>query len=269
MQALLRTLLRCFEDPAMIHTKIIPWSCPVPSFGDYSDAIVATIGLNPSKREFVDPLGIELVGSSRRLQTLTSLGITRWGNAKARHVDSIIESCRAYFCRNPYDRWFRVLDELVSGTGASYYSPSSSLCHLDLIPFATAVRWTELSTKQRTMLLALAGDTLGLILRDSSIRLIVLNGMTVVSSLQQISDATLTRTPMREWTLPRRCGRGVVGYAFRGTMTRIGGVDLQRSICVLGLNHNIQSSFGVTRRVKAAIGRWIENMTTTVIHATS
>jgi hypothetical protein len=61
---------------------------------------------------------------------------------------------------------------------------------------------------------------------------------------------------MDDWTLPRRNG-GVRGHAFRGTVTNIGPVSLDRELLVLGFNHNIQSSFGVTRSVKSAISNWI------------
>jgi hypothetical protein len=45
--------------------------------------------------------------------------------------------------------------------------------------------------------------------------------------------------------------------AFRGTLTQLSGVDLERSIVVLGYNHNLQSSFGVTTSVKKAIAKWV------------
>jgi hypothetical protein len=56
---------------------VIPWSSPVPYFGSPSSAIIGTVGLNPSNREFVDSSGNELDGPARRFHTLNSLGLAR------------------------------------------------------------------------------------------------------------------------------------------------------------------------------------------------
>ncbi len=119
--------------------KIIPWSCPVPVFGDSSRAIVATLGLNPSKREFVDDAGVELEGPRRRLHTLKSLELTRWSDATTRHVEQIDNACREYFSLNPYHGWFRSLDAILAGAGFTYYGARANACHLDLIPYAGAI----------------------------------------------------------------------------------------------------------------------------------
>src|SRR5205809_4127565 len=132
MLTALTTLLDRLDSPAVSGTDVITWGCPVPSFGDLSNSEVATVGLNPSNREFVDESGGELEGSLRRFHTLNSLGISSWSHADARHLRLILESCRMYFFDNPYDRWFKRLDHVVSGTKASFYSPSCGACHLDL-----------------------------------------------------------------------------------------------------------------------------------------
>lgn len=180
MDAMLGTLVRCLDHQALSWTNIIPWSSPVPSFGDVSKSTVATLGINPSNREFVDISGKELDGNARRFHTLTSLGLSRWTDANAQHLSLIIDACRMYFCRNPYDRWFKRLDWIISGPRSSYYHDLNKACHLDLIPYATACKWTELTPKQRRALLAAAGNALGLLLRDSPVRLLVLNGQCVV-----------------------------------------------------------------------------------------
>ena len=169
----------------------------------------------------------------------------------------ITDSCRAYFLRNPYNGWFKRLDHLISGTPASYYHTSFRACHLDLIPYATACKWTELTIRQRSSLLVLAGDTLGLLLRNAPVRLLVLNGQTVVDNLQELSGIRLEQEKMSDWTLPRKSSLGVAGFAYKGVVRELGGVRLKREVVVLGFNHNIQSSFGVTTQVKVAIRRWI------------
>src|SRR4051794_29125099 len=116
MVEMLSHLLRQIESPAAASTDVIPWSCPAPVFGDLSTSIVATLGLNPSNREFVDGAGNELQGPARRLHTLRSLGLARWADADAGHIAQIEDGCRRYFARNPYNDWFRTLDLLLAGT---------------------------------------------------------------------------------------------------------------------------------------------------------
>ena len=80
IHAALATLIDRLDGPAVSKTDVIRWGCPVPSFGDLSSARIATVGLNPSNREFVDGLGNELEGPSRRFHTLKSLGIASWAD---------------------------------------------------------------------------------------------------------------------------------------------------------------------------------------------
>ncbi len=245
MEATLAALVRYINEISFAEDHIIPWSCPILCFGDPSTAEVATLGLNPSNREFVDEAGNELEDPLRRFHTLSSLGLNRWGQANAIHLQLILESYRAYFVRNPYDAWFRRLDYIISGLGASYYDLPNSACHLDLIPYATAEKWTTLSSGKRSALLNLASETLALLLRDSPIRLLVLNGNSV----------------MPGWSLPRRSTADVQGFAYKGIVRSISNIDLEREVLVLGFNHNIQSSFGVTSEVLASIRRWVAEAT--------
>ncbi len=265
MDEMLSDLLERLDTPRLKATKIIPWSSPIPAFGDLAKSVVATLGLNPSNREFVDDAGKELDGPFRRLHTLTSLRLARWSDATPEHLEMIHGSCRNYFSCNPYNGWFRSLDHILSGASCSYYGVEANACHLDLIPYATTRKWTELTTSQRSSLLTLTADVLGHLLRDSSVRLLLLNGRTVVENLQRIAKVTFDRVEMIDWTLPRQFGTGVAGYAFRGTISRLSGVDLGRPVNVLGYNHNIQSSFGVSTQVKVAIRHWISGVANEVL----
>ncbi len=257
MHATLTTLIDRLDSPAMSGTGVIRWGCPVTSFGDLSNARVATLGLNPSNREFVSESGDELRGEFRRFHTLTSLGLTSWSEIDARHLRMILESCRTYFLGNPYDRWFKRLDQVVSGARASFYSAAGGACHLDLIPYATAHKWTELTTRQRSSLLRIAADALGLLLRDSPVRILILNGRSVVEQFQDAAGVRLDREEMSGWSLGRQPGPDVVGLAYKGVVKTLSGVQLPHEILVLGYNHNLQSSFGVTNQVILAIREWI------------
>jgi hypothetical protein len=252
----LSILIELLKNPNLLTTPIIPWSCPVPSFGNPEKAKVATVGLNPSNREFVDNNGFELDGLSRRFPTLNSLGINSWSEIEQNHLNLILQLCKEYFLRNPYDLWFKKLDYLISGTKMSFYTSSAQACHLDLIPYATSCKWINLTLEQKTILLELSVDILGLILKNSSIRLLVLNGKTVVENFEKISNVKFDVQHMPNWTLPRK-STGVKGYAYKGILNVIGNINIGTNIVVLGFNHNIQSSYGVTNGVQDAIRNWI------------
>ena len=257
MHATLTTLIDRLDSPAVSGTDVIRWGCPVPSFGDLSSSRVATLGLNPSNREFVDELGDELQGTFRRFHTLKSLGLGSWAEVDARHLRLILESCRRYFLGNPYDRWFKRLDHVVSGAKASFYGASCMACHLDLIPYATTRKWTELTAHQRSSLLAVAADTLGLLLRDSPVRILILNGRSVVEQFQDVAGICLDRREMPAWSLARQPKRDVIGLAYTGVVHTLSGIRLPHEILVLGYNHNLQSSFGLTKEAILAIRDWI------------
>lgn len=260
MYSALATLIDRLDKPSLSQSDVIAWGAPVPSFGDLASSKVATLGLNPSNREFVDDSGNELIGSFRRFHTLNSLGLQSWADADSRHLQLIVDSCRLYFEGNPYDRWFKRLDQIILGANASYYSRFATACHLDLIPYATARKWMELKPAQRTTLLTLSADTLALLLRDSEIRVLILNGKSVVECFQTMTGVSLDCRPMKEWNLPRQ-GGSVRGFAYQGTIHGISGIPLRNPLKVLGYNHNIQSSFGVTTKVIHAIRDWIASVT--------
>jgi hypothetical protein len=237
--------------------SIMPWASPVLSFGDISRSKIATLGINPSNREFVNIENEELNGDNRRFHTLSSLALTKWSDISESQLQLIFDSYNEYFSRNPYDGWFKKLDYLMSGSSVSYYFPSFEACHLDLIPFATDEKWSNLTIQQQTTLLKIFGDILGAIINNSSIEILLLNGQTVVNNFEKISNIEFEKSLQKDWELPRRNVNGVAGYSYEGFVSSIGGVDLKRKIKVLGYNHNIQSSFGVSSEVLASIREWI------------
>lgn len=253
------TLLGRLTDPNLLSAGVIPWSSPVPVFGNPQESIVATVGINPSNREFVDQAGNELESRERRFHTLRSLGLRSWSQAKFSHAVQVAEACRSYFSKNPYDTWFKALDRLIQGTNASFYPAPRKACHLDLIPFATAEKWTSLTTSQRNVLLRSSRTVLPALLSNSPIRLLVLNGATVVREVSNAFQIHLEPAAMRTWRLRRETGEHVPGIAYVGDISSIDGAELGRKIRVLGYNHNIQSSFGVTSLVRMEIARWIMN----------
>lgn len=233
--------------------EVLKWACPVPFFGDISNAKVATVGINPSNREFVDANGNELQTSLRRLSTLNSLGLRSWDDATPAHVQEVLDSCVGYFEGNPYRQWFDVLDRLLARAGYSYYGFGLA-CHLDLVAFATRKKWGLLSAPVKRRLLEDGQHSLADFISTSEIRVLVLNGMSVIREFEALTGEKLDARQIDEWTLPRASGRGVAGYSYTGAFSELGGVKLGRSVAVVGYNHNLQSSFGVTRKVMDSIG---------------
>ncbi len=236
---------------------IISWGSPVPAFGSLDKSEIATVGLNPSNREFLDSTGNELEGSERRFHTLSSLGISSWAELQEEHVHQLIEACEQYFNRNPYDAWFRALEYILSETKASFYGGKSRACHLDIVPYATERKWGALTSLQKNQLLTMAGDAFGMLLKESPIKLLVLNGISVIDGLETISDIEFEINEVSEWSLPRAKTNDIRGYSYCGELSKICEVELNRSVSVVGYNHNIQSSFGVTNGVKSSIKKWV------------
>jgi len=149
------------------------------------------------------------------------------------------------------------MNDVLAAAGASYSGADPRACHLDLVPYATARKWTGLTSYERAHLLALAGKAFGRTLQSSSVRVLILNGASVVSALEATVDLHLERREMDAWTLRKQSRHAAVGIAYSGHIVSVSGVHLDRRIQVLGFNHNIQSSFGVKREVVLAIAAWI------------
>ena len=253
----LATLMDKLDSDAINGTSIIPWSSPIPVFGDWLSPRIGTLGLNPSLREFLDTHGNQLRGDARRFHTLESLGLQSWSEVDARHFELIMETYLMYFARNPYDLWFKKLNFVIAGADVSFYDYPSTACHFDLVPFATSKRWGELSSRQRSVLLGLSGTTFGMILKESQVRLLVLNGSSVVNVFQSAAGLTLCANEMPTWSLERRSGACVKGVSYMGITDTVAGINLDRELTVIGFNHNLQSSFGVSRQVVSSIQKWI------------
>ena len=56
------------------------------------------------------------------------------------------------------------------------------------------------------------------------------------------------------------------GAAYTGVVNRLSGIEFGREILILGFNHNLQSSFGVTTKVIHSIRDWISQTVSDVAH---
>ncbi len=252
-------LLDILDRDRAVAEQAIRWSCPVPFFGRIDTARLATVGINPSNREFVDFAGAQLRDCEQRFPTLGSLRLSSWGHADFVDLRSILEACQTYFDRNPYGRWFGPLERLLGATGCSYYSPRATACHIDIVPWATTFKWGSLGPRVRHGLVERTSGALIDLIAHSSLTMLVLNGQEVVRRFEALIDHALPAELAPEWDLPRENGTKVRGIAYCDVLTSLGGRALDRELVVVGYNHNVQSSFGVTSVARCAISEWISD----------
>ncbi len=250
-------LLSLLREENLAKLGVIPWAAPVVSFGDPAACNLATLALNPSKHEFMGSGGTPLLGASRRLESLQSLGLNAWDEAQQGDILEIWTACAEYFFRNPYVKWFNKIDKVFAATGASFFNRvGQRACHLDLVPFATEQKWSALLPEQRNKLLELSFPSFARTLTASGIRILVLNGATVVREFGDLLEkGALQRRLQADWSLQN--GR-VPGFSYEARVSKIGPFSLGRELLVLGFNHNIQGSFGVPRQVVSSITDWVE-----------
>jgi hypothetical protein len=177
----------------------VPGTTPVLCLGDPSQAVVATLGINPPCRQFLDASGRLLTGPRRRLATLDSLGRAEPGGLTDADADAIVEDCVGYFHRHPY-HWFETLDDIIrAGLGASYFEGTA--CHLDLVQWTTSPPWTGLSPDMQASLLRADVGFLRRQLDDGAFRVVVVTGRPALRWVQQTGlvtwrrSATLPGTP--------------------------------------------------------------------------
>jgi len=223
--------------PAPCDCNVVPGSTPVLSFGPARIAQVATLGLNPSRVEFLDSDGRELTGADRRLATHASLHTTDLVNAHPDLLQQIVDDCNAYFQRKPYHRWFDQLERVLEACGASYYNGSA--CHLDLVQWATDPTWGGLDSRVRATLLAADGLFLVEQLRCEHLQLLLVNGMGVIRQLVRSLHCSLKeQSPIAISGICKArvfCGE-VCGRVF-----------------AIGWSANLQSSFGVTSEFRSLL----------------
>jgi hypothetical protein len=159
---------------------VVACSTPVVAFGDVRKSKVATLGWNPSKREFLASGGNELEGDERRLETLKSMGVNDLADAPVEFVNRVFQGCCNYFHRRPYDRWFNKLERVLKQVDASYYDGSA--CHLDFVQWATDPVWGKLHEIEKTKLIDADLPFLIRQLSQEKFQLLLLNGTGILEA---------------------------------------------------------------------------------------
>lgn len=170
---------------------IIPGSTPVISFGDFTTARVATLGINPSSREFLSN-GKLITSSKKRLVDFEVLGNDASFPLSRDHASHVWESCTLYFnTNNTYWAWFKPLANLLSATGPFSYVDGSA-CHLDLSPWATDPVWGKLSKEQKQELVKDGLSLLNWQTQHNQLDAIIFNGRQVYKVIKEFTDIKIT-----------------------------------------------------------------------------
>jgi len=227
------------RTPAPKDCYVVPESTPVVWFGEFERATVATLGLNPSRQEFLSTEGDLLLGGDRRLANARTLG-TAVPSAE-NEVRQVVADCNSYFQRNPYSAWFDHLERLmVAASVASYYGVDGLplACHLDLVQWATDPVWDRIPDPTiRHTLLERDRDFLRAQLNSPRLRLVLANGRGVISELERSLDVRFSyREPASDG---QKESRIVVGRVAR--------------VQVIGWSQNLQSAFGVSNALRRSI----------------
>jgi hypothetical protein len=219
---------------------VVPNSTPVVAFGNPETARVATLGLNPSRQEFLDTKGNPLVGADQRFETLVSIGYPSLARAPLSAVERVFHGCRDYFHRKPYTRWFNQLEAVLQRLGRSYYDGSA--CHLDISQWATDPVWGRLDPAIRARLAREDGGFLLQQLTSEHYDALLLNGRGVANELRKIARRQLAWRPT-----DFRFGSKIVEVA-QGEYA---------GVRILAWNCNFQSSFGVSNALRAGIAELV------------
>lgn len=168
----------------------VPGSLPVLFFGDIFLAQIATLGINPSQQEYLDPSGRELTGNARRFQTLTSLQAPTRATLTDEQCEQAIGTMRDYFQPGkPVYQWFRPLDRVTQAMGYSY--AVGEVINLDLIQEAKAPKWSTLEKQFPNETSALLVTDLPFLrwqLATFPLRAVVCNGKTLLRHVCGLLD---------------------------------------------------------------------------------
>ena len=138
--------------PIPPNLKVTTRSTPVIWFGNYEQAKVCTISINPSDNEFYrHPKGQDdyvildnlLKNRFARLCSREELRKNDDDPLDDNDVTKIRERCNNYFGRNPYRAWFDAFEHFLRRFGGySYYD--GTCVHLDMVQWSTTPIWSEL-----------------------------------------------------------------------------------------------------------------------------
>jgi len=242
-----KTKLRIKTNPSD-KLNIVHNSTPVVFFGNIEKSKVATLGINPSKNEFLNNENVLLIGNEKRFETLTTLGATDLSNLTDIEVKRVYDACICYFKTNPYKRWFDQLENyILKNFNVSYYLDTA--CHLDIVQWATNPIWRNLDKNVKNTLIINDIEFLSAQLRDSPIEILLINGNAVLNIFKKHFNLTL----LSEDRLADLDGDKI-------TFCNVYRFELKlcdKKIEVYAWSQNLQSSFGLRSEMKNKISNWL------------
>jgi hypothetical protein len=245
------TVLRIRTNPSS-NLGVIQDSTPIVFFGNIEKSNVATLGLNPSKREFLSQDDSLLDGSEKRVETLKSLGVSKLSNLTDIQVRRVYDACMSYFRKeqggNPYTRWFDQLDNhMLKKLGVSYYSDTA--CHLDIVQWATQPIWRHLDKETQQKLIQNDIKYLENQLFEYEIRTLLINGNGVHNEFCKYFKPKVLK---QEKIVLNTTGVTETCEVYQLELVLHG-----RMITAYAWSKNLQSTYGMTNNMKQAISNWI------------
>jgi hypothetical protein len=227
---------------------VVPNSTPVIAFGEVRKSEIATLGINPSRREFLDINGELLRGPAQRLADLPTLGADDCAALSDTQVKTVLNYCSNYFRGSSY-QWFDSLERFIlAPLGVSYFDGSA--CHLDLIQWATDPVWGKISSEDVKRQLMDEGIThFQEQLKTENLKSVIVLGRVVwnqllrydICSIEYEREIFLGKKRSIRCTL--RCGQGT-GRKF------------------VGWTSNLQTQRGITNDDRRILGEWLVQVLT-------
>ena len=229
-----------------VNPDTVSGSLPVLFFGDIDKATIATVGINPSYQEYLDPKGQPLPEGRRRFETLKSLDAPTRAALTDEQCERAISDMRSYFQpgKPVYNKWFGSLDLVTQAMGYSYVK--SEVVSLDLIQEATDPIWSDLKKKYPNEVKELLAADLPFLrwqLATFPLLAVVCNGMTPLRCVCSLLDK-----PVSVDTIVRGQVGGKTWYATRGLVA-------SRALIIVGWNTPLTQPPGLTTADKANLGR--------------
>jgi len=193
-EATIASIAERIRRPPTAGHSVLEGSLPVVAFGDPSQACVATIALNPSDAEFMDRNGW-LDGPKKRLESLHSLGASHASDLSDEQVAQVLTACNRYFAGNWLKTWFGPLEQVLKESGTGSFL-DGSVCHLDLVQWATRPKRSDLTTAVWDRLVAEDSAFLRWQLETYDFDVLLINGVGV-------SDGLLASGLAGPWTQDR------------------------------------------------------------------
>ena len=250
-----RRLIDLLNFDGIIKDRAVPRASPIPYYGDASMAEIATVTLRPGHGEFINRNVYEIRGQQRRFHTLRSLGLRSWRSIDAHRIALMDDLCRQYFRRNPYGLWHDRWASMLEQTGRFYQTGTA--CHWSLIPCVITPNGNRVMPDRKIkQMMKMSSFALAQVIRDSPVKLLVLNSNRVLYQFERLANPRLTETEQPLWKLSSPQASNNEGFAYQSFVSDIAGFGLGREVAGAGFNHNIISRY-VDDRVRGAIAKWL------------